>query len=92
MFLEGKESKLKWQLILEINMWQLEILIITAIIKRSGSSVEKAEKWRKKGSGSGLTLYQNQASGKGKQWNLLMLAPFVKLEFTFLTTSGFDYY
>lgn len=44
MFLEGKESKLKWQLILEINMWQLEILIITAIIKRSGSSVEKAEK------------------------------------------------
>ena len=87
-FLEGEERKLKWQLILEIDAWQLEMLIVAAVVGRSGSGVEEAERRRKRGSGSGLTLYRNQAGGRGRRWNSLMLAPFVKLKFTFPTNSG----
>ena len=54
-FLEGDESKLKWQLILEIDAWQLEMLVVAAVVGRSGSGVEEAERRRKRGSGSGLT-------------------------------------
>ena len=60
-FLEGEERKLKWQLILEIDAWQLEMLVVAVVVGRSGSGVEEVGRRRRRGSGSGLAFYRIQA-------------------------------
>ena len=86
-FLEGEERKLKWQLILEIDAWQLEMLIVAAVVGRRGSSVEEVGRISRSGGGSGLALCRYQAGGRGRRWNSLILA-FCELDVSFPTNSG----
>tara|TARA_R110002060_G_scaffold16105_1_gene22362 strand:+ start:103 stop:222 length:120 start_codon:yes stop_codon:yes gene_type:complete len=39
---------------------------VAIVIERNGNGVKEVKRQRKKGSGNGLTLYQNQASNKGR--------------------------